>query len=393
MKLYYDDTEALYPSVNGNFKSLKSRCGAVGIICDCGWGGEGLSEIFDTDTVSRNALYNEAFGKAVSEILLNAERVYVSRPRGGDVARSFFGEARYIGSAGNYITTACRAMSGDIDCLYEVCTYVKNRLADVQMVRASNELCDNEYVIFNKDIELFQTVGVPFTGGFDPTADIAEYRQCLHDFDGVDIDILICPKSGTELFDEFSSYVKERRDCGDALYGLCSGESSGSVLGVFREGKDTSGIVPYTAGFLAASEFYGSLKNRRCDEICRSVAYSDESEAEAASEKGIVFIEYDDGIYIRGESIGCGLAEGEITKRIRKLFESEYQEKALCNESGIISLKNGIRRILDGIHRSYGIFEASEILIEADGDGIIDVKIRTGQKGRCERFVFSAEIH
>lgn len=393
MKLYYDETEALYPSVKGDFTSSKSRRGAVGMISDCGWGREGLSEIFDVDTVSCNVLYNEAFGKAVSEILLNAERVYVSRPHGGEAARSFFGKARYPGSSGNYITTVCRAMSGDIDCLYEVCTYVKKRLIDVQRVKSSSELCDNEYVIFKKDIELFQTAGIPFTGGLDPIPDITEYENCLHGLDGADIDILICPKSGNEFFDTFSSYVKERRDCGDALYGLCSGKSSEFIIGIYHEEKDTSEIVPYTAGSLASAKFYGSLKNRRCDEICRSAAYSDESVAAAASENGIVFIEYDDGIYIYNKSIGNDLAKREITKRIYRLFESEYSGKVLCNESGIISLKSGIRRILDGIYRSYGIFEASDILIEADGDGIIDAKIRIGRKGRCERFIFSAEIH
>lgn len=164
------------PGAYINFVSLNSPVagafsrGVAAMGLQLGWGPEG--EVF---TVSRAAFQKDAMGifaypydapelMGVRELFINAHTLRVCRLNsGGTCAQNGFAVAKYSGTRGNAIMTVVAA-NGE---KWDVKTMMEGKAVDSQTVASAEELQDNAWCSFKKEVVLAANAGEPMSGGTD----------------------------------------------------------------------------------------------------------------------------------------------------------------------------------------------------------------------------------
>ena len=391
MRLVYETTEV---STAENFKDGSvTRRGVVGLVLETGWGKEGITKFTDPKTIISDPLYDKSAVRKITDALIGAQSVYVCRPFGSSFASSEFGRARYPGASGNSIITVCRAVSGDIDCFYEVTTYAGGIAVDSQTVKKMNELSDNSHVIFDRDAELFPTAGLPMTKGADIVMTSELYGECLSLFDSIDVDVLACTENDSLLIGEFADYVIKRRASGDPVYGVTSKALPYSgIISVFCDSADTTGAVSYTAGVIASTPFYKSIDGAIYGGGQKIPFY--ETLTGNIPDGCIVYERSGEKIVLRcGDGVFSERREGDAIKRvIGGIFKSKYRGKITDGELGLGKLRNEIKSVLDSFADKYGTVAPRSISVSSDGAGNVSLVLSVTPSERPNTITISAVI-
>lgn len=104
--------------------------------------------------------------KGLRDIFKNAQKVLVYRLNGGGTkASNSFGTAKCAGTRGNDLKTTVEAVVDDSGS-FDVKTFLGTTLVDTQRIKAASEFVDNDFVVFNKELEsLSANAGETMSGG------------------------------------------------------------------------------------------------------------------------------------------------------------------------------------------------------------------------------------
>ena len=377
------------------------RCGTVGVVCETGWGPESAQIRFGCRDRG-----NGGMPEFVNDVLLSASYVVCVRPGGGEYAKCAFGRARYTGSTGNDLILRI-SFDGE---LYEVAVYLRGHCAGVQYVRCADELMDDDFVVYDRGCGLFETSGMPFTGGCDGVLDGDSYSRAVNVIGtgGVSVDLIVCAEA------EFAPLaVKRVRELRSEAENACSNKVRGLVIGYdggseeFGGGEDfvsvlrecDAGAASVIAGAMASCPFYGTLSGLSIGDSGDAVVTVSVTEARRFASKGILsFVERRGGAVLWRDVTASGKktsdvrVSDEITMRVRKLFNERYRDTVTAGDDGVKVLKADIEAELLKLRRTYGCIEPG-FSVTAAGKGsdiIVDVDAVTAPA--VEEFIISGVL-
>lgn len=150
------------------------------------------------------------------EIFKNAKKMYGYRLNSGAIkAKNDMAEAVCGGVRGNDITIV---VENDVDNEngFIVKTLLENVEQDRQAVLTAEELKDNDFVAFKKDVELQATAGMPLTGGTDGDGRTPQnYQKFLDKIEKYSFHALGCNDEKKEIVNLFIAFTKRmREECG-----------------------------------------------------------------------------------------------------------------------------------------------------------------------------------
>lgn len=133
--------------------------------------------------------------------------------KSGVLAENTYSIARYKGVRGNDLTTVI-VTNVDDGTKMDVLTYLDSRLVDKQTVLPNTDnLVDNDYVIWKENVVLKATVGLKLAGGSNGVgASGAEYQTALDAFEAYSFNALGCLSTKPEIINLVVEYTKRLRD-------------------------------------------------------------------------------------------------------------------------------------------------------------------------------------
>lgn len=267
------------------------------------WGPEGT--VFEVSSEDFHKKSKTIFGYAynapellcVREIFCNAVKVFCYRlGTGGVKAENTYGTAKYPGIKGNDIGIVI-SKNVDNENVFDVSTYVDGIVFETQTVSASNELVDNDFVDFKKDVELKETAGEKMTGGTNAESITREsHNDFLNKIDSDSFNSLCCPSADENVVALYSAYTKRMRDELGAKFQTVAYKASADyegVIGVWNDSAHESlaednkySLVYWVAGKEAGVAVNETLTNQVYDgELTVDVNFT-QSELKAALKSG-----------------------------------------------------------------------------------------------------------
>ena len=379
--------------------------GAVGIVYNAGWGAPGEVSLYSRSSFIPGRYIKEAFAcdiddpslDGIRDVLANASSVAVFRPSGGSVASCSFGQARYPGARGNSIRLVVYLQD---DGSYRVVTYLCSEAVDSQVVISAAELKDNAFVIFNLDAVIFETAGLPLTGGADATPDEFDFATGIEALlaHPINIDILACADGAPAHADACISAVRREREAGRCVKCVLFryfGDGSAFVTSVYNEDSyGGGGVVYYTAGLCASSYPWETLAGKSYAGSFGIMAdFSDEECSQLAEEGQIVYQNHKKAeLYPRifrdintsASKSDCMLSDNScirlydyIVSNIRTIFNDKYADVVYDDAAGCSTLADEIRSFLSLLSHKYGAVRSDTISadVTTDGEGAITASL------------------
>ncbi len=208
----------------GNLPISVGEKGIVAIAEPLSWGpsgviqtiipGEDLRPYIGYDVTSSKALFLREMMKG-SDTTPGPVKILLYRPKGtgGAKASGTVGgltvTALYDGTRGNDITVIV-SEDPDREGTFDVSTVVDGRIMDEQSVTAISGLISNEWVAFagTEEGTLQETVGLPLTGGEDPTVTTADHAEFLQALEPYRFDIVVYDGTDSTLIQTYAAFVE-----------------------------------------------------------------------------------------------------------------------------------------------------------------------------------------
>ena len=208
----------------GNLPISIGEKGIVAIAEPLSWGpsgviqtiipGEDLRPYIGYDVTSSKALFLREMMKG-SDTTPGPIKILLYRPKGtgGVKASGTVGgltvTALYDGTRGNDITVIV-SEDPDREGTFDVSTVVDGRIMDEQSVTAISGLISNEWVAFagTEEGTLQETVGLPLTGGEDPTVTTADHAEFLQALEPYRFDIVVYDGTDSTLIQTYAAFVE-----------------------------------------------------------------------------------------------------------------------------------------------------------------------------------------
>ena len=344
-----------------------TRRGSVGIVHELGWGPV-LTPMEFTDAEEISGIYG-AEADVLRDTLICAERVVCVRPFGGQYASCVFGRALYPGSGGNSLVVICDVVDGG----YRVDVYFGSRCVSSQTVAGPEELCDDDYIVYDRSCELFATAGMPLSGGSDAALTDESYADAVAVLS--DVDVIACGESSHFMTEAVCARVNELRCGGSYVRGLLadSRNGDGAVLSLYTDG--CADAVYYTAGALAACPFYLTISRHpyagSADVF--TVSLSEAKELCAAGQMAYIRRR---GRAVLYREVASDAKSGsslrlcdELRRRIHALFDEKYRGRARTDKDTVYSLSDDIKSEIARMGRAYGCFTPSSATVSVTASG------------------------
>lgn len=180
--------------------------------------------------------YDSAQMKPLRDLFKNIrEGHFFKLMNAGVAATNTFCTAKYKGVRGNDLKTVIAVNADDVSKM-DVSTYLGTSLVDKQTVLPnSDNLADNDYVIWKSNVTLTATAGSALTTGSNGSAVTAtEYQAALNAFESYSFNALGCPSSTSAIADLFVAFTKRLRDQIGAKFSCI----------VYQKAADHEGIIP-----------------------------------------------------------------------------------------------------------------------------------------------------
>ena len=309
----------------------------------------------------------------------------------GVAAENDYCTAKYKGVRGNDIKIVV-ATNIDDETKVDVSTYVGTRLVDKQTVLPNtNNLIDNDWVVWKKNIDMTPTAGLPLTSGSNGDAITGlQYQDFLDAIESYSFNTLGCLSVTEPIINLVVQFTKRMRDEVGIKFQTVVYKTPADYEGVISvenkvldEGVPESSLVYWVTGAEAGCPVNRSLTNSLYDgEFTVDTDYT-QSELEAAILGG-KFILHKVGDNVRVlEDINTFITVtdekssdfssnqtirvlDQIANDIAALFNSKYLGNVPNDESGRISLWNDIvthHQQLQSI-RAIENFEPDQVTVE-----------------------------
>ncbi len=145
-------------------------------------------------------------------MFLNLNTLYAFRLNSGGVqASNTFGKAKYSGTRGNDLKVVIE-VNVDDDTLFDITLYLGSIKVEEQTVSTASELIDSDFVIWDKEASLVETVGLAFSGGTNGTVTGASHHSYLDKIEAYSFNIIGCLSTEDSIKQLYSNFTKRMRD-------------------------------------------------------------------------------------------------------------------------------------------------------------------------------------
>lgn len=371
----FADYNKVLPGVYVNFVSAMAAGAAVSdrgtaaVAIELEWGAEGEFVTLTADEFMKNSVkyfgypYTDIKMRALRDVFLNASKVHVYRLGEGEHAKNSFGTAKYAGTAGNNILVKVKK-NIDHTALYDVSTYYNGVKKDLQTVGKASELCNNDFVIWNKSAALAESAGTVMTGGENAAVTGESYQAFIEKAESVSFNTLGAASKDAgvnALIAAFTKRMREERGVKfqSVLYN-CEADDIG-VINVATPGEynNEAGLVWFVTGASAGCAINESLLNRKYEGSFGSGKSYTQEELEEHVKKGHFIIQKTgseariladiNSLVTTTSDIGDVFKENQtvrVTDQIAyddaRLFTEKYLGAVPNDEAGRLSLWNDI---------------------------------------------------
>ena len=341
------------------------------------------------------------------EIFKNAKKMYGYRLNSGAIkAKNDMAEAVCGGVRGNDITIV---VENDVDNEngFIVKTLLENVEQDRQAVLTAEELKDNDFVAFKKDVELQATAGMPLTGGTDGDGRTPQnYQKFLDKIEKYSFHALGCNDEKKEIVNLFIAFTKRmREECGvkfqTVVYRAENADYEGVIslenklLNVDKNVFGEFSLVYWLTGAVAGCTVQSSLTNKIFDgEYDVDTDYTQRQLEQAIESGKLIFHKVGDNVCILKDINSLVTLTKEknqyfqsnqvirvldqIGNDIASIFNSKYLGKVQNNYAGRIAFWNDIVDFYQKLQRIEAItdFNAEDIVVE-QGESKESVEVTT----------------
>lgn len=344
--------------------------GYVAMALELDWGVDG--EVFTVENADfqKESLkilgydYTSEKLKGLRDLFRNTKTAYLYRINSGEKATNTYGTAKYSGLRGNDIKLTVE-VNVDDNKVFDVTTLFSDIEVDIQTVKTSSELNDNDYVIFKKDVALTATAGLPMSGGTNKaTVTGAEYQTFLDKIENYSFNTMGCLSTTEQIIDLFVQFTKRMRDEVGAKFQTVVYHKAADYEGIISiensvQVDNEASLVYWVTGASAGCNINKSNTNRVYDGEFNINADYKQSELEKAMRAGkFVFHKVGDVIRVLDDIntfISATVDKNEdfnsnqtirvldqIANDIAVLFNTRYLGKVQNNDSGRVAFWNDI---------------------------------------------------
>ena len=243
------------------------------------WGSEDtIIEVTNGD-LQKNSLnlfgydYTSPKLKGLRDLFLNLKTLYLYRLNSaGNKAKNTYATAKYSGIRGNDLKVSI-SQNVEEEEKFDVALYIDNTtLLDKQTVKEMSELKDNDFVTWNKEGALTETLGEPLLGGTNGTVTGSSHQNFLAKAESYSFNILGCKSEEDTIKSLYVSYTKRMRDEVGAKFQLVVHKKEADYEGVINVVNDTvsddfgkTALVYWVSGAEASCNVNSSLLNKKYD--------------------------------------------------------------------------------------------------------------------------------
>lgn len=384
-----------FVSASSSNANISDR-GYAAIACEMDWGKENeifavTAEEFLTDSMSIfGYAYTSEKLKGMRDIFINAQTVYFYRLNKGTQASCELGKARYSGTRGNDISIS--VVSSDEQ--YTVETSIDGTVIDSQTVSSAAELEDNEFIIFDKEVELTPKGKTNLLGGDNGSVSEMAHQEFLDKLESISFNNLGCLSDDETIKKLYAQYTQTMRDTYGVKFQTVIHDYAAEYEGVINVANDSTdseeekyGLVWWVTGACAGCNINESLTNKLYDGEYGVFTQYKQSELEEGIENGCFmlhkngddirvlddinsFTEFKDGKDKNfGENQVIRLLD-QIGNDIAVMFNTYYLGKVQNNNAGRTAFWNDIVTYNKELLKLNVIedFEPDDVIVEMGND-------------------------
>lgn len=335
------------------------------------WGVDG--EIFEVTSADFQKDSLKIFGydytheklKGLRDLFLNVQTLYAYRLNAGIKAENIYATAKCSGLRGNDLKIVVQK-NVDNQSKFDVLVFLGTTQLDSQTVEHGNELIDNDFVVWKKDLKLELTAGLPLAGGKNGTVEAASHQKYLDKVESYTFNIIGVTSTDELIKQLYVSFTKRMREEIGAKFQCVVHRKAADYEGVINvknitknENYPESSLVYWVTGLEASCPVNKSCLNRKYDgEFAVEVDYTQVQLSKAI--KNGEFAVHKVGSDIRvlsdiNSMITISDTKGDVFKDnqtirvidqiandIATLFNTKYLGSVPNDESGRISLWSDI---------------------------------------------------
>lgn len=383
-----------FVSASRAFATLSDR-GVAALPLPLSWGETGKVMALTTGdllTNSRKLLgfdYDHEQLTLLREVFKHATKVLVCRLNTtATVAATTYCTAKFAGSRGNDLSVVI-AENVDDPSTFDVRVLLGMVEIDVQRgVTNTNQLKDNDFVVWIKDIELMATAKTPLTGGEDGTVTSADWQKALGMLESESFNTLGVVSSDQSIASLAVAFTKRMRYEVGAKFQTVVYSNAADEKGIINvTSKPTSGdsaqLVAWVTGAEAGCKVNASCTNMIYDGELEIDAYLTQAQLESAIGNGeFVFHRVGEDVRVLTDinsKVVVTAEEGEdfksnqtvrvvdqIANDVARLFNTRYLGIIPNDKAGRVSLWNDICKIYQDLERIRAIedFAVENVTVE-----------------------------
>lgn len=303
--------------------------------------------------------------KGLRDLFLNVQTLYAYRLNAGIKAENIYATAKCSGLRGNDLKIVVQK-NVDNQSKFDVLVFLGTTQLDSQTVEHGNELIDNDFVVWKKDLKLELTAGLPLAGGKNGTVEAASHQKYLDKVESYTFNIIGVTSTDELIKQLYVSFTKRMREEIGAKFQCVVHRKAADYEGVINvknitknENYPESSLVYWVTGLEASCPVNKSCLNRKYDgEFAVEVDYTQVQLSKAI--KNGEFAVHKVGSDIRvlsdiNSMITISDTKGDVFKDnqtirvidqiandIATLFNTKYLGSVPNDESGRISLWSDI---------------------------------------------------
>lgn len=277
-----------------NASATLSDRGVAAVGFAVGWGEADKVLEISAEDLQKNSMnifgcgYTDDKLRDLREVFLNATTVLAYRLDSEESAKAScsLGTAKCAGSKGNELRVSVKSSENEPG-KFEVSTLMGTVVADVQTVGSTEELVDNDYVVFAKTGEL--TAGsVPFEGGKDGVISDISHQKFLDKLENYSFNAVGCCSDDEAVKRLYVSFCKRMRDDVGKKFQCVVHNYAADYEGVINvkntvsDSENAAALVSWVTGVAAGTAVNKSALNKRYDGEYSPITDYKQSELEKA---------------------------------------------------------------------------------------------------------------
>lgn len=209
--------------------------------------------------------------KGLRDLFLNVQTLYAYRLNAGIKAENIYATAKCSGLRGNDLKIVVQK-NVDNQSKFDVLVFLGTTQLDTQTVEHGNELIDNDFVVWKKDLKLELTAGLPLSGGKNGTVEAASHQKYLDKVESYTFNIIGVTSTDELIKQLYVSFTKRMREEIGAKFQCVVHRKVADYEGIINvknitknENYPESSLVYWVTGLEASCPVNKSCLNRKYD--------------------------------------------------------------------------------------------------------------------------------